>query len=274
MTLKTRNTLTKYLFFASLLITAMLITLFIIAIFTQSVTPPTTLRLVHLPDTLVLTQYNFIATMITAAVLVLYVPAMLFIVLRFFENTQSVEVIFFCGVLLGCLCEGARTLIPLFGIWQSYSLLLFFVSRIIFAGRLMVPLFFFATAALSDTEQRQEVERNFFIMLALATVIATAMPMNTAQTTTTCTVIAGFSSIATVIRLLIFIITGGTFYINARKHDIPELKRITIFYSILTIGYLLLTIADNFLLMGIGTIFLVLGTLQFLRNLHRLYMWK
>lgn len=274
MTLKTRNSLTKYFFFFSLLVIAIVSAIFITAVVTKSVIPPESLRIFQLPDDFVLTQYNFTATMLSAALLTLYVPFSLLLLLQYFENTQSTEVIFFCGVLIGCLCESARVVIPLFGIWQSYSPVLFFTGRIIFSGRLMVPLYFFAAATLSESEQRHNVERNFTIMLALAAVISTAMPMNTAQTTTTCTPVEGFSSIATVIRMLIFIIAGGAFFINAKKHDSPELRSLSIFYTITTAGYLILTVTDNFLLLGIGAVLLGFGTPNYLLNLHRLYMWK
>ncbi len=273
MTLKTRNTLTRYIFIFSLIAIAASAASFITAIVTKSLLPPVSLRTFDLADFL-LTRYDFIAVIISIAMLSLYVPLSLFLLLRVFENTQSVEVIFFCGALIGCLCETTRAIIPLFGIWQSYSTLLFFLSRIVFTGRMMVPLFFFAAATLSDAEQRQNVERNFSIVLALAAVIASAIPMNTAQTTTACMVIEGFAPMPTIIRILLFIIAGAVFYINAKKHDSPELKKLSFYYIFVVAGYLCLTIADNYLFMGLGTIFLYAGTAQFLRNLHRLYMWK
>ncbi len=274
MTLKTRNSLTRYIFIVSLAIIAAHIATVITAIVTKSVVPPTGLRPLVIADSFVLTRYDFTAVLASITMLTLYVPLALFLVLRLFENTQSVEVIFFCGALVGCLCESTRFIIPLFGIWQSYSTLLFFLSRIVFAGRMMVPLFFFAAATLCDGEQRQNVERNFSIVLALATVIASAIPMNTAQTTTACMVTEGFEPMPTIIRILLFIITGAVFYINGKKHDSPELNKISFFYIFVATGYLCLTIADNFLFMGLGTIFLYAGSAQFLRNLHRLYMWK
>lgn len=274
MTLKTRNILSKYMLFLSLLIIVAHVSILIVAIVTESVVPPVTLRVLQFPEAFVPARYSFAATMASIALLALYVPVSLVLLLRFFENTQSVEVIFFGGVLLGCLCESSRSLIPLFGIWQSYSPLLFFASRIVVSGRLMVPLFFFAMATVSDADQRQNVERNFTIVLALSAVIATAMPLNTAQTTSTCMIVEGFAPILTVIRLLLFVITGGAFFINAFRHDSPELKQISVFYIFIVLGYLFLTGADNFLFMGIGTVLLGIGTVQFLRNLHRLYMWK
>ena len=274
MTLKTRNSLVKSLFFFSLACIALILACFIIALVTHSIVPPQDIRLPAFLSHISFAQYNMIAMLVSIAIMMLYVPITLFLLVRYFENTQSTEVIFFSCALIGFLCEGARFMIPLFGLWQSYSQLLFFIGRIVLNGRILVPLSFFAAATMSETEQRQDVERNVTVLLGLSIVIALTMPLNTAQITTTGMIVTGFARVFTIIRILICLVTLFSFYVNARRHDSPELKSITVFSAVLMIGYGCLLIADNFLFMGIGTVALAIGTAYFLKKLHALYMWK
>ncbi|MBQ6779843.1 MAG: hypothetical protein IJP62_01285 [Treponema sp.] len=274
MTLKTRNSLIKLFFIFSLVCIALTLVCLSIALITKNIVPPVNLRLPEFLLFIPFSQYNLIATLVSTGIMMLYVPIMLLLLMRYFENTQSTEIIFFSGAVIGCLCEGMRFLILLFGLWQSYSQLLFFIGRIVLAGRLLVPLSFFAAATMSETSQRQNVERNATVLLGLSVVIAITMPLNTAQVTTTGMIVTGFAQVFTIVRVLIFLVTLASFFINARRHDSIELTKITIDYAILMIGYGCLLIADNFLFMGIGTAALGIGTAYFLRNLHRLYMWK
>ena len=271
----------KVFFIFSLVCCAMLAVSLIVALVTNAIVaptdntlPPVQTKIHHALRLLPFMTYHFTATMIAIGILVLYVPAALFLIIQFFENTQSSEIIFFMGVLLGILCEGVRMLIPLFGLGLSFSQLLLFAGRVLVIGRFAVPLCFFCVAVFSEAQQRQDVERNLTIVLGISVVLAAGLPLNTAQITTTCAIPTGFSTVFALVRFLIFVLTLLSFWLNARKHDSPELKKLTFAYAVLIAGYALLLLADTFVLLALGTGALAVGTLQFLRNLHRLYKWK
>lgn len=281
MTLKTRNRLLRALFVFSIVCCALLAVTLIAAFVTGSVVPPTDTELSdaqtkmqYARRVLPFMQYHFAATMIAIGVLVLYVPATLFFIIAYFENTQSSEIIFFAGVLLGILCEGVRLLIPLFSLGLSFSRLLFFAARVMVVGRFAVPLCFFCMAVFSEVHQRQDVERNFTVALALSAMLAAGLPLNTAQMTTTCAIPTGFTTASVLFRAVLFALTVLSFWLNAGKHASMELKKMTLYYVAFFAGYTLLLLADSFMLLILGTAALATGTVQFFRNLHRLYKWK
>lgn len=278
MTIKTRNRLLKALCIFSIVCCLLLAASLIVALLTDAIVPPSDnaaqASIPHVLRGLPFMRYQFAATMIAIGVMVLYVPLTLFLIIAFFENTQSSEIIFFAGALLGILCEGIRMLIPLFGLGLSFSYLLIFTGRVLAAGRFIVPLSFFCMAIFSETHQRQDVERNLTVVLALSVVLAAEIPLNTAQLTTTCAVPTGFATVSVIVRFLIFALALLSFLLNAHKHGILEMKKMAWYYAVLVAGYALLLLADSFVLLGTGTAALVVGTVQFLRNLHRLYKWK
>ena len=278
MTIKTRNRLLKALFFFSIICCILLAASLTVALLTDAIVPPSDsavqTSLQRALRGLPFMRCQFAATMTAIGIMALYVPVTLFLIIAFFENTQSSEIIFFAGVLLGILCEGIRMLIPLFGLGLSFSHFLIFIGRVLAAGRFTVPLCFFCMATFSETHQRQDVERNLTVVLALSVVLAAEIPLNTALLTTTCAIPTGFATVSVIVRFLIFALALLSFLLNARKHGILEMKKMALYYVVLVVGYVLLLLADSFVLLGLGTAALALGTVQFLRNLHRLYKWK
>lgn len=274
MTLKLRNRFFIVLFVASLCCIATAAIIFFAALHAGAITPPEDYRVPAFLTKLPFARYHFTATMLSITILVLYVPVTVFFLLRAFENTQSSEIIFFAGFLLSCLCEGIRILIPLFGLGLSFSQLQLFSGRVLFIGRLLAPLSFVSAATMSGIEQRQDIERNFLIMIAISMLAALTVPLNTAQITTACAITWGFSRLFLVVRCLLLATAILSFLLQGVKQDSAELKRTAVACLLVVCGYSFLTIADNFLCMIAGTLLLVAGTIQMLVNLHTLYMWK
>ena len=274
MTLKFRNHFFVLLFVISLCCIVTAAVVFAMAVAANAITPPTGYRLPHLMTRLPLTGYHFTATMLSITFLVLYVPVTVFILLRAFENTQTSEIIFFAGFLLSCLCEGIRVLIPLFAVGQSFSQLQLFCGRILFTGRLIAPLSLVGAAILSSLDQRQDIERNFLIIITISTLSALVVPLNTAQITTACAITWGFSRLFLTVRLCLFVIAIISFWLNGFWHENRELQRIALATVFVCCGYLFLTVADNFLFLGLGLMLLAAGTYKLLSTLHKLYMWN
>ena len=137
-------------FYFSLVCIASALFFFIIALVNKAITPPPNLRIPAFMEKIGFLKYSFIATMISISLVVFFAPVTVFYALKLFENTQSNEIIFFLAFLTGCLCEGVRFLTPLFGLWSTFSDLLFFCGRIIFIGRLLCPLSFLFAALASS----------------------------------------------------------------------------------------------------------------------------
>lgn len=274
MTLKVRNRLTKIFFVVSIICITAAIISFLAAVFNNAVTPPPVKRFLPFLDRIPVFSYSFPAAMIATALLVLYVPAIIFLILRYFENTPSSEIIFFAGFLLGCLCEGVRILTPLFNLWETFSNFLFFCGRIVFMGRILAPLSFLFTAIASDSNQRQDIERNWTIMIAISMIFAAFVPLNTSQINSNGTITWGLSGEILLTRISFIVIAFISMMISAFKHESKELKTEAFAMVIIITGYAFLITADNFVFIIIGLPALLAGTLKYLETLHKLYMWK
>ncbi len=274
MTLKNRN---RVYFIASLLTTVLVAYyagIFLYAAFRGQIIPPQNpVRLVPHISEHILFRYEFPASIASVFIFIIYVPIISLVIARGFGNTQALELVYFGGFVIACMAEGIRLLLPLFGLWQSYSILLVLTGRIIIGGRLLAFTSFLFATLFNETNQRQNAEQNFSIMLLVSFFIGVIMPLETTQTSSACTVIWGYGTLFLVIRLCLFILTEVTLIINAITKSNKELIKTAIAYPFLMAGYSILGITDNFIMLGSGAVFLLIGTVLYLKSIHSIYMW-
>ena len=274
MTLKVRNKILKLFFILSLVCIAVASIAFIIALVNKAIIPPSDIRLPNFVTNFSFLKYSFAATMISICLIVVYAPLTIFCIEKFFEATQTTEIVFFIAFSAGCLCEGVRFLVPLFGLWSTFSDLLFLCGRILFAGRIIAPMSFVFAAIASGQEFRQDVERNLTALIAISVVLAIIVPLNTARISSAGAVTWGFPNLFLAMRISLIILAFISFIINGIKQSAPEYKKLALCMLILILGYSFLIIADNFVCIIIGAPLLFWGTVAYLKNLHKLYMWK
>ncbi|MBP5283746.1 MAG: hypothetical protein J6Y93_03670 [Treponema sp.] len=272
MTLKFRNKITRAFFYFSSVCVVIAAAYLVAGIVSNSIHPVTSTRVPELLNSIPFMPYASAAAFIAAGFLFIYVPVVLFFIRRYFVNTQSSEIIFFYGFLLACLSEGIRLVIPLFDISNSVSSVFLFLCRILYAGRFLAPISFIFLSILSDSAQRHDIEKNFFLMIAVSGIIALIIPVNSAELTTTFEPTYGFSEIFNVFRFILFAVVIISLLFSARKRDIKELQYLSSDFAFLFSGYIILTISDNYVLLAAGAVLLPLGTARFLLNLHRIYM--
>ena len=264
----------QFFFYISLFCIASAAAFFIIALVNKAITPPPNLRIPAFMAKIGFLKYSFTATMISISLLVFFVPLTVFFVLKLFENTQSTEIMFFLAFLTGCLCEGVRFLTPLFGLWSTFSELLFFCGRIVFIGRLLCPLSFLFAAIANSPDFRQDVERNLTILFAITVVFAAIVPINTARINSAGTVTWGFPRLFFISRLVFALLGAVSFWITAREQNSEEYKKLAVLMLVILSGYGLLVTSDNYVFMLLGLPLLVTGTYRYLRTLHSIYMWR
>ena len=274
MTLKTRNNFIKVFLSVSLASVLLCLLTFIAALITHRIITPPNFRIPVILNHIPFTKQSFIALMITFLVIILYVPVCFFLLLKFFENTQTTEIIFFTGFLIASLAETARFITICFGLWQSFSNMLIFAGNIVFFGRTLAPLSFLCAALLSDTAQRQDIERNYIIMLMVSIVFAVVIPMNTARIASTGLVTEGFIILINILRFLLLVTAVASFYITGIKKNSIEYKHLSSSSCLLLISYSILVSSDNYLFLALGTAGLITGTYRYLSSVHKLYMWS
>jgi len=275
MTLKSRNRLFLAFFIISLLCSLVYAGLYIYALVTGDIVPPENpIRPLALYEGKSLFAYSFSASLLAIAFFIVYVPVCTFILFFGFEKTQSLEVIYFSAFLLGCLAEGNRIILPLFGLWKTYTTLFIFSGRLVFAGRVLVPLSLLFAALFSENEERQNVERNYIVLLVISILCGVFTPLDTASIVSTCTVHWGYAKMFNTIRFFLFLFTLITMIINAFKKDSIELKGNAVGFVLLMAGYSLLLAADNYVVFFVSTALFTIGTIVYLKSIHTLYLWR
>lgn len=274
MTLKTRNNFIKLFFLSSLIIEICLITLFIVAQIRHSIINPPDLRIPHFINYIPFLKNNFIAVEISFGILFLYIPICFYVLIRYFENTQTSEIIFFTGFLIACMGEYARFITICLGLWQSFTNALIFTGNIVLFGRTLAPLSFLCAAILSEGSQKQDVERNYIIMLTGSIVFAALVPVNTARITSTGLVTEGFMTLINFFRVSIVLTAIASFLVLGFKKNSREQKHLASSSSLLLLAYLMLISCDNFVYLVLGTAGLIAGTFRYFYFIHKMYMWN
>ncbi|MBQ0051401.1 MAG: hypothetical protein KBT11_04985 [Treponema sp.] len=273
MTLKIRNQLLKTFFYISVVTIGISILTLVVCGLTHRIITPPELRIPAFLNSIPLAKNSLIATFLGIGILLFYIPITLFFINRFFENTQSTEIVFFGAFLIGCLCEVSRFFTISFGVWQTFTNLLIFLGNIVLFGRILTPLSLVCASILSEKEQRQDEERNFLLMVTSAIVFAFLIPMNTARISSTGLVTEGFMGLLNAVRVLLVILSMISFYIRSVRHSNKEYIHLGHSQMALYFGYTLLISTDNFLYLIFGAGLLGSGTYFYLKNLHKMYMW-
>lgn len=274
MTLKTRNSFIKVFLLSSLILLALMTVLFIISSLNHSILTPPDLRIPSFLSYIPFAKQNFASLLISFLILLLYVPLCFYMLLRFFENTQTSEIIFFTGFLVACMTESARFLTLCLGLWQTFSNMLILAGKIVLFGRTLAPLSFLCAAILSETDQRQDMERNYIILFTVAIVFAAVIPMNTARITSTALVTEGFMGLINATRFLIFGTMIISFLVQGIKKNSMEYMHLASSCCVLILGYTMLVSCDNFVFLILGTAGLSIGTFRYLKFIHKMYMWS
>lgn len=276
MTLSARNKLLMTVFVTAILfIIATAIITATAFILHKPAVPADTERLFGILDANPVAGYNFAAAFGSAVVLVLYMAVAICLVYVNFEKTQSAEIIYFALFLVGTMLEGIRIWLPAYNIWTTFSSVYILLGRFLFFGRMLATLALIFLVLLSINQNaHQEAERNTLIIATTAGVFAWIVPVDTMTIPSNCAVRFGYERLFIALSSMCFAAAFVAMRNQSRSVDSREYRTASNGYITLIAGYLMLTQADSILSLGAGTLLLVLGTVVFLSNLHRYYMWK
>lgn len=184
-----------------------------------------------------------------------------------FGKTQASEIMYFVGFLFGCLLELLRLFIPILNLWNSFSLFVIVIGKIVFAGRL-ITIFSFLLASIFPREvQGHEPERYLIFLTLFSLFFAVFVPVKAGEILDSISPQTGFSSTFSAINISIFIITCISMFFTDRKENIFP-------YILLILGYTFLVYANNFCLLVFGILFLSFGTFHYLVKIHNYYLWR
>ncbi len=269
MTIRTRNRLNILLFIISTIILFSEIFLLLWQLLTKNLNIQ---ALYSSKSTFFLTKYNPYIVLVSLFYQITYVSVSSMILFRSFEKTQASDIVYFCLFLIACLVDSFRLLIPLLNISETYSNLLIFCGNATVFARLMIPLSLLCTTILGTIEQRQEIEKNIFIITLISIFFAQIIPLNTAVTCSNYSVDFAFKRTINLASMII--IAASIIYLFVENKNHLYSQKTTIGFSLLAIGIYMLFDSTNLLKFTIASVFLSAGTFLYLRQLHNQYLWK
>lgn len=268
MTLKFRNRVFIFLLCMSLLIFFFSLASFFYLVINNVKTPENFLQDFDLIPGLC--PYNKIASFISILVFPLFAAIFCFAILQGFEKTAALEIQFFTGFVISCLLESVRFFIPMLELWNSYSEFVKFIGKIIIAGRILAPLSFLFSIIFSSSDQRQNSERNMFILFLSAALLGFCYPINTAAITSNFSIAWGYKGLFIAIRFVFFACTVITIlqsaYISSTKEMYVKAFSAPLFF----LGYALLCSTDSFFELAVSVSSMITGAIIYLAAIHNL----
>lgn len=211
------------------------------------------------------------STISSVFILLIYVITSLFYISVQFEKTQSSEIIYFSLFLFSLLFEFVRIFIPCLNLYDSYSRITSIISRLVLFSHVLSPLSLLYISIQNLPEHRQNVERNLTILLIISAMISVTVPLDSEKMTLTCRLKFGFEMEFLIFWVLFTLIT----FISLLQNNFSEnsKSKMPLGFLLLAFGYKILCTTPVLISILAGTVLLITGTVIFLKELHKKYLW-
>ena len=269
MTIKSRNRVTLAFFIIATVIFGLSFLFTLYLIFTDKLIFPQ-IDLTGLSTSTFL-AFNQTCLLISIFLEMAYVCTTSFIILKSFEKTQATDMLFFLLFLLACLFDCAKLMLPIFGISGTFSDLLIKIGNATLFARLVAPMALFGTTILSTEEFKQYTDYNCLIIILTAGFFANFIPMNTSVILPNLSVSFSFFKIIKFFAFIVCFISIIFVFFYARKNDYRQL--ITIGFALLCTGYSIQFNSYSIISTIAAPIILTAGTVIYLTEVHRHYLW-
>ncbi|MDR0374154.1 MAG: hypothetical protein LBH85_00310 [Treponema sp.] len=214
--------------------------------------------------------YGVFASIIISA---LYALASLIYIYRFFEKTQSPEILYVGFFALSFAFEVCRVMIPLANVNELAGIYVVIAARTLFFGRYL-GLFSLLTAGLYASDfNTQEQKYTIVILVSVSLMFAVEAPIDGFSWNTALNVTNGYSKLFKTIEISVAAITLASFLMSAltRGSNMYLFISIGIFLAFMGRGFLLN--ADTWIAPILGALFLGIGTWLVSDKLHSVYLW-
>jgi hypothetical protein len=218
-------------------------------------------------------EQDYFAVHVSLAALVVFSLVGLYVILSFFEQTATPEILYISFFIFSFTFEIIRFIIPMHLIYTIPSFYILIAMRILLFARYF-GIFSMVAASLCAAGLEVQMNRNLIlIIIAAALVIVTGVPIDIQSWNTSLNVIYGFSSIFRVIETTAFLAAVTSFFIASNVRGSVEYVYIGIGVMVAFIGRYFLLNFDNWAGPIPGIIMLSFGTWFACSKLHRIYLW-
>lgn len=270
MTIKFRNRLIFLLCVLSLVFLLLNTTIFLIKFFTDSL-DLSYFQSFYKNDVPFLFSYNTIYIFAANFLQIFYVSITSFFLYRTFEKTQSKDIVFFYLILIAFLVDTFRIWIILFNLTETFTSLLIFCGNASLFAKLLIPISFLLTVISRDSSEHHEEEKILSIVLISAFALALIIPLNTTKILPSCTVNYAFRKELVNYAILSIILTIIFLFYDNYKNEYSQLT--TVGLLLVAMGIYSTMNCTNLFLFILSIVFLTAGTILYLRNLHKQYLW-
>ena len=268
MTIKTRNKLNLSLFFFSLFFLAANVFILVLSIYNKSFS----LSAYMSQEGRLLTRYSPFVVLMSLYFEIIYVCITSFMLYRVFEKTQATDISFFFLFLIALIANSIRIWIPLLDMNSTFSGLLVFCGNCILFSKLLVPTSLLFSVVMSGADQRQNLEKNIFILLLGSLFFAQLLPINTANVCPNFEVDYSFRNVIKVTSILVIAASLIALFFKNKQKFYTQLT--TIGLACICIGTFILFNSTNLLRFAASIIFLLVGNFLYLKELHKQYLWN
>ncbi|MCR5217158.1 hypothetical protein [Treponema sp.] len=197
-----------------------------------------------------------------------------FLLLRIFEKTQALEVVFFIVFIIAIFMEQQRLYLASMPDIQGNRFSLEVITRLTVSSRILAPLSLLFSTVFNEWDQRQNILRNVLILVLISTIMGVFYPLNTEIRTSILTLGWGFSPILSAVRVILVLASLTVPAWNAFSKGSSDYIRVMIGLLILSTGYFILCGSDNYISFISGSAFFAFGNVFYMSALHNLYKWR
>ena len=209
-------------------------------------------------------------TMLAAVV---YSFISILLIYRFFEKTQSPEILFFGLFVISLSFEFFRLMVPLRTVFIFPSMYLITASRILLFARYFGLFSLFAASVYAAGLDVQKQRSTFFVLALAALVIALRLPINSIVWDSTLMPWSAYQSMFAMVEAGILVITILTFSIAAYTRGSRAYVFAGIGSFLVFTGRHILINSDTWITPVPGLLALATGTWLIASRLRREYLW-
>ena len=272
MTIKTRNRLNISLFVFSLVFLAVNGLLFLFSLYNNTFSLEQYAIVEQSQKGWLLTRYNPLIVLISIYFEIVYVCVTSFMLYRVFEKTQAYDIPFFFLFLIAIIANSLRLWTPLFNMASTYSGVMTFCGDSIIFSKLLVPTSLLFSVVMSGVEQRQDLEKNMFILILGCLFFAQLLPINSTNICQNFEIDYGYRIVIKIAGILVIAATLIALFFNNKQRFYTQ--RTTIGLAFISAGTYLVFNSTNILRLALSFVFLLVGNILYLKELHKQYLWN
>lgn len=269
MTIRTRNRFIFILFICSLSFLLVNSILLIVNIYNKNFNIQS---LMPASKNFSLIKYNPYCVIISLFFEQLFAITVSIVLYRTFENTHTGDIIFFSIFLFTFITDAFRLWIPILNIKDTYSRLFIFCGNASLFSKLLTPASLLFVVIEGTDEQRQDVEKNLFVIIFASIFFAKFIPLNTVNTLPNFAVDYSFRKAIQVYSFFTICAALVALFINNKNKLYKQLT--TIGFFLLCCGKFFIYNSTSILRLSIAIICLTTGCILFLKELHNQYLWN